>query len=227
MKRFLTLLLALLLMLCGCSHTQNSESSADTTQSVWASAGEALSAPLDLGQGLLITDIMAYTGAYMEDGSNEVVSDVLMVILKNNSDKALQCARITLNFGTQQAQFSVTNIPAGEQVVLLEKNRMAYIEGLPDGTALADVVFLPELPMYEDLFAVTGQKGILTVKNISDTAVSGDIYVYYKNCSQDLLYGGITYRVRISGLAAGQSENAAAPHFNPSTCVVLMITYAP
>ncbi len=185
-------------------------------------------APIDLGNGLVITDIGPYTGAYMEDGTNEVVSDVLMVILENTSNEALQYAELTLNYPEANAQFAVTNIPAGERVVLLEKSRMACPDELPAGQVLDNVVFIPEMPMYEDVFEVIGNEASLTVKNISKTEISGDIYVYYKNCSQDLLYGGITYRAKIEGgLLPGEEKSVTAGHYNPSASVILMVSYVP
>lgn len=71
--------------------------------------------------GLEITDMAAYAGIYMEDGSNEIVSNIMMVVLKNTTEKDLQLARIELTFSDFSAKFEVTNLPAGASVVLLEK----------------------------------------------------------------------------------------------------------
>ncbi len=183
--------------------------------------------PIDLGQGLIITDIGSYTGAYVEDGSDEVVSGVLMAILENTSEEALQYARISLMFGQTEAQFAVTNLPAGEKVVLLEQNRLDCPETVPDSFSTADMLFLPSFEMYEDMFAITGEKGLLTIENLSGTDISGDIYVYYKNSAQDLYYGGITYRAKLSGLKAGEQGIAQATHYNPTGSTILMVSYVP
>ncbi len=186
------------------------------------------SEPIQLGNGLVITGLAPYTGAYMEDGTDHVVSDVLMAILENTSDQALQYAQITLHFGDKKAEFSVTNLPAKQRVVLLEKNRMEYTKAEPDRAEMRDVVFLPKFELHEDIFEITGEKGTLTIRNISDSDVSGDIYVYYKNTSKDLLYGGITYRAKVDGgLRAGESKQIIASHYNPTGSVVLMVTFIP
>ncbi len=206
----------------GSDPAETQETTAQTSET------EAVFEPIDLGQGLIISELAAYTGAYMEDGTNEVVSGVLMGILENTSDQALQYARITLHYGEDKAEFAVTNIPAGARVVLLEQNRMEYVEVAPDSSEIQDVLFLPEFEMYEDIFEITGEKGNLTVKNISDDAITGDIYVYYKNSSQDLLYGGITYRARLEGgLEPGESQQIIAAHYNPTGSIILMVTYIP
>ncbi len=183
--------------------------------------------PMDLGQGLVITHIAPYTGSYMEDGTNEVISDVLMVILENNSEEDLQYARILLDYGQTTAEFPVTNIPAGARVVLLEKSRMPFASDDPDQARVADVLFMEQMPMYPELYEISGEKGSLTVKNISDQPITGDIYVYYKNSAQDIFYGGITYRAKIEGgLLPGETKQTIAAHYNPTGSTILMVSYS-
>ncbi len=184
--------------------------------------------PLDLGDGLVITDMGPYTGAFMEDGSDEVVSRIMMIVLENTTDKALQYAQLTLDYGDTQAHFSITTVPAGQRVVLLESDRMPYTPLEPQSTSLENMLFAETLELYPDLFEITGDKGVLTVKNISQEPILGDIFVYYKNSSQDLLYGGITYRARVEGgLAPGESKRVLAAHYSPTGSVILMVTYVP
>lgn len=74
-----------------------------------------------VGDGLRILTISGYAGIYMEDGSDETVVDVMMLILENTSGQDLQLARIDVTYTDFTAEFEVTNLPAGEKVVLLEK----------------------------------------------------------------------------------------------------------
>ena len=76
---------------------------------------------------LTILNIGNYTGVYMEDGSDEVLSGVMMIVLENNSEKDLQLARIYITYSDETAEFEVTNLPAGEKAVLLEKNRLSML----------------------------------------------------------------------------------------------------
>lgn len=181
-----------------------------------------------LGKNLYITDIGNYTGSYMEDGSDEFVSDVLMIVLKNEGETALQLARINLEYSDFTANFEVTNLPAGESVVLLEKNRHEYV---PDNylraTAENVAFFQQPMSLLEDQVKLTGAKGAIMVENLTDE-VMGEIYIYYKNSAVDLLYGGITYRARVdAGLKPGKNTTVMTKHYNPSTCTIVNVQIMP
>lgn len=190
-------------------------------------AEQADAFPVEL-EGLKILRAGEYSGIYMEDGSNEAVTRVMMLIVENTSDQDLQLARIDVEYAELTAEFEVTNIPAGEKVVLLEKNRAALPQEPFLSVRSRNVVFFPEkMRLQEDILQITGDNGLLKVTNISGTDIAGDILIYYKNCASDLLYGGITYRVRLSGgLAAGETAQIVSSYYTPDTCRLLMVTCA-
>ena len=196
----------------------------ETSENVQLNEVEDVS--IDLGRGLTITDIGSYTGVYMEDGTDEIVSRVMMIVLTNNNENALQYAEISVNAGETAAQFSVSTLLPGASVVLLEKNRMAYAEA-EEYTAEAKNVafFTEELSLLEDQLKVQGYQGAINVTNISGQDITGDIIIYYKNCSADMYYGGITYRARIEGgLKAGELRQIVPEHFNADASAILFIT---
>ena len=170
---------------------------------------------VELSDDLTIQYISGYAGVYMEDGTNEVVSDVLMIVLENTSSQDLQLARVSIEYSNFTAEFEVTNLPAGEKVVALEKNRHPVPSEAYRSIETRNVVFFPEaMSLQEDRIQIEGTNGALTVKNVSGADIPGDIYVYYKNSASDLLYGGITYRVAVKGgLAAGESSQVIAGHY--------------
>ena len=153
--------------------------------------------PIHLGEGLVITQIGSYAGLYLEDGSDELVSGILMIGLENTSELDLQLAKITLEYGDSTASFTVTNLPAGRKVILLEQNRMAYIPQDPDSARAENTVFLDGFDMHEDQLEIVALDGVINVTNISDQDIDRDIFVYYKNIAGGVFYGGITYRVRM------------------------------
>lgn len=205
---------------------QTSTTSVTTTGPV-INAEPSESEQIVLDQGLIITDISKYSGKYMEDGTNENVSDVMMLIVKNTNVQDLQLARIDISYDDVTASFQITNLPAGGSVVVLEQNRLSYIDGEYDDIQTRDVVFFNEnMSMHEDRFSISSEYGVIKVTNISEEPVSGDIYVYYKNSSSDLFYGGITYRVKITdGLDAGETKSVSAGHYSPDSCKLLMVSF--
>ena len=180
----------------------------------------------DLGYGLEITDAGGYVGAYMEDGSNEVVSNVMMLVVRNIGEQDVQLADIVAFSGGEEYTFRLTNLAVGERVVLLDLARKPAT-GADMESASLTAVALFEVPMelYEDTIQITGLNGMLNVKNISETDISGDIYVYYKFAATDIFYGGITFRVRVDGgLKAGELRQIPAGHFSPDNCRIVQVT---
>lgn len=182
-------------------------------------AGEVL--PLDMG--IMVTSIDKYTGIYMEDGTNEIVSNIMMVTVKNTTEQDLQIIRFSLVFMNYTAEFEASNIPAGASVILLEKNRHAYIrEGIR--TVSVSVVNFFEEPMrqQEDVLKIAGADGTLNIQNISDQDITGDIFIYYKNWAAGTYYGGITFRIKVEGgVKAGGIVQIPTGHFNSDNCQVV------
>ena len=184
---------------------------------------------VNLGYGLYVLDVGSYTGIYMEDGSDEVVSGLLMLVVKNDSEEDIQYAEITMEIGDETAFFTLSTLPGGDSVVLLEKNRMAYDKTvdyesiLPMASNVA--YFAEDLSLHEDKLELNTSDGVINVTNISGEDITGDIVIYYKNAAQDLYYGGITYRVTVAGgLKAGELKQALTNHYSPSGSEILFIT---
>ena len=181
---------------------------------------------LDLGEGLVCTDVDSYTGLFMEDGTDEPVSDVMRLVVKNTSEKDLQYAEIRFVYGAEVREFSVSNLASGASCILLEKSRQSMIEGNLDDYMAEHVVFFDEpMKLMEDQFEITGQDGVINVKNISGRDVTKDVVVYYKYAVDDVYYGGITFRVRVSGgMSAGEIRQIPAVHFDKESSVLTMVT---
>lgn len=198
---------------------------AEATEAVENVEDVELQLPIAVQEGLQINDISKYAGIYMEDGSDEIVSDLLMIELENTSEEDLHLAQIILTYPNGTAQFQVTNLPAHRKVILLEQNRMAYVEAMPISAEAKNVAYVEKFSMYEDKVQISTMDGVINVRNVSGEDITDDIYVYYKNTFGDLYYGGITYRVRIEGgLKKDEIRQLMASHFDADTCQLLMVT---
>ena len=181
---------------------------------------------INLDYGLEIVDSGKYTGIYMEDGSDEVVSNIMMIAVHNTSDQDVQYAQIRAVCGEKEYDFVLTNLAAGAKVVLLDQQRREA-----SGAALTSAVtenvalFSESMDLMEDTIEIGGLDGMLNVKNISAANITGNIFVYYKYASEDMFYGGITFRVRIEGgLAAGELRQIPAGHYSPKGCALVQVT---
>ena len=182
---------------------------------------------INLGYGLYITDVAKYTGIFMEDGTDEMVSGVLMIVVENTGDTDVQLAEIEMPIGKQTAFFKLTTLPAGEAVVLLETSRMQYTE-TDFTTAIAkNVVLLQEpLSLWKDKIKIQILDGALNITNISGSDITGGVVIYYKNASSDMLYGGITYRITVTdGLKTGEVKQLTGSHFSAFRSRIMFVTF--
>ncbi len=222
---FLVFLMAILvcLSLYGCAEEETPTPTESTAPTVKVELDDQ-SQPMDLGRGLRVVSVGKYAGIYLEDGSNEPVSGLMMVVLRNDSTQDLQLARFSMTFGDKTAEFEASNLPTGESLVVLEKNRLAYTDAPCDGASLDNVAFFAEdMSLCEDQVEITGKQGNLSVKNLSDKPL-GEVYVYYKYTAPECLYGGITYRAKFdAGLEPGAMASVMSGHYNPNNTRIVHV----
>ena len=137
-----------------------------------------------IGNDLEIVGTGRYAGLFVEDGSDETVSDVFCIRVKNTGEQDVQYAHITLSRSGESYEFDISTLPAGQTVQALPDKP----EELSTAVSLY-AVFSEPLSLHEDLFDITTEQNTITVTNRGDSAVS-QVYVYYKNASGDLLLGG-------------------------------------
>ena len=182
---------------------------------------------IHLGSNVYVIGTISYTGAFMEDRTDEVVADVLGIRVTNAGEEYIQTMDIALTNGDMTAEFSLSTLFPGQTVVVLEKNRMAYSIA-PEFTAAktSSVAFFDSDPgMAEDKIQIQCLDGVINISNISGEDITGDILVYYKNYISGIYYGGITYRLRVEGgLKAGEIRQGSAAHFNTSNSTVVFAT---
>ena len=186
-----------------------------------------LSEKMLLGEGIELQALSGYQGPYVEDGTDDIVSDVLAITVRNDGDKTVQYAHIILTQGETAYEFDVTTLPVGASAQLLELSRQPMPDSTDGMTAqvTACAVFDTEPTMCEDVFQIETQDTAITITNNSGSDITGQIYVYYKIAYGDLYMGGITYRVGAAGLKAGESTTCYAGHFSTDYSKLMFATY--
>ena len=186
-----------------------------------------LSEKMLLGEGIELQALSGYQGPYVEDGTDDIVSDVLAITVRNDGDKTVQYAHIILTQGETAYEFDVTTLPVGASAQLLELSRQPMPDNTDGMTAqvTACAVFDTEPTMCEDVFQIETQDTAITITNNYGSDITGQIYVYYKIAYGDLYMGGITYRVGTAGLKAGESTTCYAGHFSTDYSKLMFVTY--
>jgi len=232
-RKWVWLLLAALVLACVLLirlpdvETGSPDPTATETNAATAAAEGRTS--FSLPNDLEVTKMGAYTGLYMEDGSDDLVSGVMMIIVQNNGDQALQYAEITLSGPVGDARFKLSTLKPGEQMVVLEADRKAYQKTDVYTDAVSDkvAVFGEPISLQEDKLQIQPLEGGFNITNISGQDISGKITVYFKDFADDMLYGGITYRGNIEGgLKAGEIRQIMSGNFSASGSRVVFVTIA-
>lgn len=182
----------------------------------------------DAGFDLQVTDVEKYSGPYMEDGSDEEVSNVMMITVKNNGEEPVQYGEITMaGKNGASALFKFSTLEPGQSVKVLESARKQYRarDKYELATAANVAYFQNKVKLYEDKLQIQPLDGGLNVTNISDKDINGEIVIYFKDCDGDMLMGGITYRGRIpGGIPAGGITQLMSENFTQENTKVMFIT---
>lgn len=176
-------------------------------------------------QQLILTDYGIYSGAFVEDSTDQPVENVAALLVTNGSDQYLDFAMLTYDLDGEEATFMVSGLPAGTSAWVLESSRK---------TANADTDF-----QHKDTItsfrknAVNSLEGVdlqfngtmLKAINTTDKTFR-EVTIYYKVLHSDGNFlGGITYMVPLGDLAPGQSTEKIAGHFQPDNSYIVRIGY--
>jgi len=157
---------------------------------------------------LVAQKLIAYEGAYLEDGSEEAVEDVAALILENTGTTGIEYAQIVMMQNGRELSFDGTYIPPKSTVLLLEENKQPYSDAaVTDGHCRT---VIPGVFDRAERTVSVKEAGMCTleVTNLTDQSLSG-IRIFYKHHQgeNDLYVGGITYSTVILALEPGQTRS--------------------
>lgn len=171
---------------------------------------------------LTVESIGAYSGSFIEDGSDEATKNVTAMLITNNSDQMLQVALIDFQVNSNEtASFKVTNLPAGTSTLVLESNKREFSDKDTYTYGNAATGYMDQPTLEEDKVELKTENGKITLKNKTDKELKR-VYVYYKYVQIGGAYfGGITYRTPFENVGAGKEAEAVAAHFNPDNSQIM------
>lgn len=231
LKAFLVLLAACILMavMIAVSLYRQNTPSREESATVPETEQETvkLADEYELGYGLRLTGMVAASGNFPEDGSDDFLPNMFCITVQNTNTKMLQTARIRLTVNGQAYTFEMNSIPAGGTVRLYEKDRASAPVSFHSFDAECDyAIFFENTPtLGEDQLQLTVQEQGITVKNIGDENIEKEIIIYYKSVRNGVYVGGITYRVRLASLKAGDEATVYATHAHEGYSEVMFVEY--
>lgn len=167
-------------------------------------------------------EICSYSGQFMEDNTFEEVENVAAMKLENRSMEFLDLATITYDLGDgKEAVFEVKGLPAGETVLVLEKNRLPLtgnetFTGYPE----VEASFNKSAITSTSDISVTEKDGVLTVSNLTRGTLE-NVTIYYKlTDSEGNFLGGIAYVSSVGTLKPQESKEKEAPLFAQNAKIV-------
>lgn len=210
MRKLMMIILTVILVFTGCAQDQPSDPQRESTAVV---SGE---------DELICLEYSRFSGAFPEDGTGRQVSSVAAILVKNNSSKFLDYARIECSIGEDRTGiFKLTGLPAGQSAWVLEQSGMTIVEGEHfQAKPCTDYAFRSDAVTRTDKFDVQVSGNTVTVTNRSRETLE-NVCVYYKILHEDGNYfGGITYMLTFGTLPPGQATQKQSGYFGDSTRIV-------
>lgn len=168
-------------------------------------------------------DVACYSGAYVEDRSDEQVNSVAAIRITNRSGKYLTLARLTYEIDGETAEFEISDLPAGKSVWVLEKNRKKSTDSSKYVYKEALVAFSDYVTRMPEEIKVEYGENMLRVTNVSQKEMQR-VSIHYKSIHEDgRLLGGITYTVDFGTLQPGESVEKIAGHYDNEWTLIVRV----
>lgn len=173
---------------------------------------------------LVIQRVAPFSGIYLEDGSNAIVSNVAMVLVTNTGSQDIEYAKITMTYDDKVLVFDVSALKAGRSAAVQEAARNSCAQG--DLTlCTADVAVVDRLGMAENLVSVKDNgNNTITITNLTDQEiVTVRIFYKYYLAEEKSYVGGITFTAKISNLQPNASVDINPSHYTSDSCEIVMV----
>lgn len=151
----------------------------------------------------------------------------IALIAENISEENVEYAILTLKTDDAYLTFNISALFKGERAYLVcNEDYSSDIAGRITSRKTDNrILYAEEKIIDENTLSVTVKNGAFSVKNISETDISSDIFIYYKEIENNLPNGSVTHRLRINGLKAGALTYVKADGINTDNCRIIFTEY--
>lgn len=178
----------------------------------------------DESKGVEIQSIEKYSGYFIEDGTDEEVSDVAVIMVKNNSDQVIEYGDLKLSEGENVLEFQFSLLPPGKTALVMEANRNTYQDSGQLLYQQCEIANLDSLSMENNKIQTEfTEDGGIKLKNISGGDIAS-LRIFYKNRLDENTYlGGIAYTAEVQELKMEESRVIYPSHYNKDYGEIMMI----
>lgn len=164
------------------------------------------------GTDLVAIALTSYDGVYWEDGTVEEVSSIAAIILRNDGKEPLEKAQVSLWQGENELTFALEYLPAGEKIMVLEKERAPYRQEPITACAGSATVAPRDIPGLVTIRQTQGK--YLLITNPGPIPLR-DITLYYKTYDPErgMFLGGIAYEIAIYRIAPEETYIAEPGYY--------------
>lgn len=161
-----------------------------------------------------------FSGQFVEDGKDNLVSNVATILVTNNSDQYLDLATIMYLIDGKTATFVVTGLPAGRSAWVLESSKLTATASSTFTYVDKTTSFRENVSATSDKVTITADGNMLTATNNSDETLEG-VFIYYRSVHTDGNFlGGITYLVDFGTLEPGASVEKMGGHYSEDSEII-------
>lgn len=182
---------------------------------------------METPSGIGLYECFSYTGPFVEDGSDEPVSNVAAIKVKNTSETYYQTLRLSVSSGDKNYNFFITSFFPGDVITALETDRQPFErgDGVTDFAERESSRFAETPSDHLDEFIPQVYDGVMNFQNVSGKNFEKDVYVYYKNVNEAGYLGGITYRVNLGPMKKGEIKQGSSSHLSGTFSKIVFVTY--
>lgn len=212
--------------------TQSPQAAAEIDDSPWIIGGEDTSDPLIRphevlnltipDSALVLESVGQYTGPNIEDGQDTPSANAASIVMRNDSDKTLQYAHLILQAGEQTVEFKITTLPPGARTQAIALDGQEYQPNVTYTYVSCETAYQDVGGEWEELFAVSGETGALTLTNLTEERYE-TVWVYYKYKQDSMYLGGITYRCAFQDVGPGETLTQSTGHYDPAGSEIMMV----
>ena len=202
---------------------QNTEPSRDESPSAAPVGADAV----ELTEGVYAAEVFSYSGAYVEDGSNDPCQGVCAVRLSNRSQVHYQYLNFTLTTSGGTYSFKASTLFADADMTVLCQEKQEFTDSAILSFEIVNLAPFTQTPtVHTDTLLISYTDGFVNVKNLTDATLS-DVRIYYKNTDEYGYFGGITYFVSCDDIPAGGTVQKNSPNLHRDTSKVVFANYVP